>query len=93
MSLNIKNSEAHALATELARLRKVSVTQAVLEAIRHELTREKNRHRKSLHEQLIEIGKRCAAHIHDPVSSVDHATLLYDRQGLPRRRERARHGD
>jgi hypothetical protein len=33
---------------------------------------------------LIEIGKRCAAHISEPVSSADHATLLYDSQGLPR---------
>ena len=41
MSLNIKNEEAQALAVELAWLRKVSVTKAVLDAVRHELAREK----------------------------------------------------
>lgn len=85
MALNIKNAEVHALAAELARLRRVSVTKAVLDAVRHELARERDRRRRSkLADQLIEIGKRCAAHISEPVSSADHATLLYDSQGLPR---------
>jgi hypothetical protein len=85
MALNIKNPEVHAVAAELARLRKVSVTQAVLDAVRHELTREKDqRTRGRLGDQLIEIGKRCAAHLGGQGSSADHATLLYDGQGLPR---------
>ena len=46
MALNIKNPEVHALAAELAELRKVSVTQAVLEAVRNELSREKGRRRR-----------------------------------------------
>lgn len=84
MALNIKNPQVHALATELAQLRKVSVTQAVLEAVRHELAHEKNRRRKTrLGEQLMEIGKRCAAHVGRGVSSDDHAAMLYDSQGLP----------
>ena len=85
MALNIKNSEAHDLATELARLRKVSVTRAVLDAIRQELIREKARRGKvGLAEQLTGIGKRCAAHMKGRVTSADHATLLYDSRGLPR---------
>jgi hypothetical protein len=85
VALNIKNSEVHAIAAELARLRGVSVTKAVLDAVRHELARERDRRRRSkLGEQLLEIGKRCAAHIREQVSSADHATLLYDSQGLPR---------
>ena len=84
MALNIKNPEVHALAAELAELRKVSVTQAVLEAVRNELSREKGRRRRqNLAEQLIAIGKRCAAHVSAGVSSADHASL-YDEQGLPR---------
>jgi antitoxin VapB len=84
MALNIKNPEVHRLASELARLRDVSVTQAVLDAVQHELAREKGRRKTALKDQLLAIGKRCAAHINGPVSSGDHATLLYDDRGLPR---------
>ena len=84
MALNIKNPEAHTLAAELARLRKVSVTKAVLDAIRHELTREQGRRRRSgLGKQLLEIGRRCAAHVNGEVTSAEHATMLYDSRGLP----------
>lgn len=85
MSLNIKNPEVHALATELARLRHVSVTQAVLDAIRNELSREQHqRNQGKLADQLLEIGKRCASRMKGRVSSSDHAALLYDNRGLPR---------
>jgi hypothetical protein len=58
VSLNIKNPEA----CELARLKKVSVTQAVLEAVRDELTREKKRRsRQNLADALIAVGRCCAA--------------------------------
>lgn len=85
MSLNIKNREAHNLAAELARLRNVSLTRAVLDAVRNELLREQQQRRKlKLADQLIEIGKRCGARMKQRVRSADHATLLYDRRGLPR---------
>jgi len=85
MSLNIKNDEAHRMATELARLRGVSVTAAVTDAIREQLERERSeRSRKGLGARLLEIGRRCAAHVRQPVSSADHAALLYDSEGLPR---------
>ena len=85
MSLNIKNSEAHALATALAELRGVSVTKAVTEALKHELDREQGRSRKSgMARELVEIGRRCAARVKGPISSADHATMLYDERGLPR---------
>jgi len=85
MSLNIKNQDAHVLAAQLARLRKVSLTRAVTDAVRHELEREKARRRRdTLAQQLVEIGKRCAAHVSGGVSSADHAGMLYDSHGLPR---------
>ena len=86
MSLNIKDPEVHNLAAELARLRGVSMTKAVHDAVRHELTREMaERGKGGLAAELVEIGKRCAAHLRGPVSSADHAALLYDERGLPRR--------
>src|SRR3954454_12232078 len=85
MSLNIKNDEAHGLATALAELRGVSVTRAVTEALKHELEREHGRRRRTgMARDLAEIGRRCAAHIKGPISSADHATMLYAEQGLPR---------
>jgi antitoxin VapB len=84
MSLNIKNTEAHRLARELAELRGVSLTHAVTEALREKLDRERHRRReKPLSAELLEIGKRCAAHVKRPVKSSDHATMLYDAKGLP----------
>jgi antitoxin VapB len=74
MSLNIKNAEAYALASELARLTGNSMTTVVLEALQKE-TRV---------QELMAIGQRCAAHIVQPVNAVDHGDLLYDAHGLPR---------
>lgn len=83
--LNIKSPEAHRLARELAELRGVSMTNAVTEALREKLDREKHRRRdRSLSAELLEIGKRCAAHIKRPVKSSDHADMLYNSKGLPR---------
>jgi antitoxin VapB len=85
MGLNIKNGEAHEMAAELAGLRGTSLSKAVTDAIRNELEREKRRRaRAGLSDELLEIGHRCAAHISGPMSSSDHAAMLYDDQGLPR---------
>ena len=85
MSLNIKSTEAHRLARELAQLRGVSLTHAVTEALREKLDREKHRRReKPLSVELLEIGKRCAAHVKMPLKSSDHGEMLYDKSGLPR---------
>ena len=85
MSLNIKNSEAHELAAELAGLRGITVTRAVTEALRSELERErKRRNRTNLAAELLRIGKRCAEHVTHPTSSHDHGPMLYDEHGLPR---------
>jgi hypothetical protein len=32
----------------------------------------------------MDIGKRCAAYIKEPISSLDHGDFLYDEQGLPK---------
>jgi hypothetical protein len=83
--MNIKSNEAHELAAELARLRGTTITQAVTDALRSEVNRERGRsQRLGMARDLMRIGKRCAAHISGPLSSQDHATMLYDEQGLPR---------
>lgn len=85
MGLNIKNDQAHEMAAELAGLRGISLSKAVTDAIRNELEREKQHRAKAgLSDELLAIGRRCAAHMRGPISSQDYAAMLYDDQGLPR---------
>ena len=85
MSLNIKDPEAHRLAGELARLTGESLTKAVTEAIRERLDRERRRRKTGARAaRLLEIGRRCAAHMAQPAHSWDHGDLLYDEYGLPK---------
>lgn len=82
MSLNIKSSEADRLVEALSRLTGESKTQAVIEALRERLERQRRqRDRTALAGELVEIGKRCASYgRHD---GRDHAEFLYDERGLP----------
>jgi hypothetical protein len=43
----------------------------------------RGRRDKPLSLELLEIGKRCTAHVRKPVKSSDHDALLYDDKGLP----------
>ena len=84
MSLNIKNREAHKLATQLAKLTGENMTTAVTEALRERLERVRATQGGGLAERLNRIGKDCAAHLREPFRSVDHGDLLYDDKGLPK---------
>jgi antitoxin VapB len=84
MSLNIKNPETHTLARELAELTGENVTQAVTVAVRERLERLRRKRGAELSEQLLAIGRDCAAHLREPYRTIDHAELLYDERGLPR---------
>jgi antitoxin VapB len=60
--LNIKNDEAHKLATELANLTGESLTAAVTLALRERLARERRRRRPDrIAAQLMKIGRQYAA--------------------------------
>lgn len=82
--MNIKNERAHRLARELAALTGETVTGAVTEALRERLERLRGERGAGIAEQLLAIGKDCAARLREPYRSVDHAELLYDERGLPR---------
>ena len=87
MHLNIKNDEAHQLATELARLTGESLTFAVTVALRERLARERRRRRADdiagddIAARLMKIGKSYAA-LPDAGPSADEI-LGYDERGLP----------
>lgn len=83
MSLNIKNAEAHRLATELAQITGKTLTRAVTDALRAELSRETTTPNPKA-DRLLAIGRDCAARMVDPYRSRDHGDLLYDEKGLPR---------
>lgn len=83
MRLNIKNDEAHRMAIQLAHLTGETITQAVTEAIRERLEREKSKcGRSGIARKLMRIGRRCASR---PVAdSRPPDEILYDKAGLPR---------
>ncbi len=83
MQLNIKNEDARRMAMQLAHLTGESMTQAVTEAIRERLEREKGKHgRSGVAQKLMSIGRRCASR---PVTgSRPSDEILYDEHGLPR---------
>jgi antitoxin VapB len=84
MSLSIKNEETHRLAQELAALTGESMTAAVTEAVRECLDRVRRERGASPADRLLLIGEDCAARLSEPLPSVDHDQLLYDKRGLPR---------
>lgn len=81
--LNIKDPEAHVLATSLAKQTGETLTKAVKEALRERLARvRRSRRAGSDADELLAIGRRCAATLKRKPAS--HAALLYDKRGLPR---------
>lgn len=84
MSLNIKNNEAYSLASELAKLTGQSMTAVVIDALRTKLEQIKNRQQQKRQvQEMMAIGKRCAAHIKQPIAAIDHGDMLYDDLGMP----------
>lgn len=84
MGLNIKNKEAHELAAKLAKLTGKSMTAVVVDALRTQLKQMRRYQEKETRlEELMAIGERCAAHIHHPVTALQHGEILYDENGMP----------
>jgi antitoxin VapB len=84
MAMNIKNPEAQKLTVELSRLTGESMTAAVTESVRERLDRVRRKRGKGLADQLLRIGRDCAAHLKGRYKAIDHGKLLYDEKGLPR---------
>ena len=80
MHLNIKNDEAHKLASELADLTGESLTAAVTLALRERLARERRRPDR-IAARLMKIGSRYAA-LADTARSPEEI-LEYDEHGRP----------
>ena len=84
MAVSIKNEETERLARELARRTGVSITEAITTALRAQLTREEGRRiAPRVRDELLEIGRRCAA-LPDRDTRSAEQILGYDELGLPR---------
>jgi len=84
MALSIKHPETDRLARELARTTGEGLTEAVINALRERLARQKRRPRgRRLSDELRAIGERVAAL---PVldDRKDDEILDYDERGVPR---------
>lgn len=84
MALSIKHPEADRLARQVAARTGESLTDAVINALRERLARERRKHRRvRLADELRRIGERCAAlPVRDPRPA--DAILDYDENGIPR---------
>ena len=82
MALNIKNAEADDLARRLANKTGRGITEVVIYALREQLRREEGRSSvPGLAEQLMEIGRHCAALPNLDVRTAEEI-LGYDEHGV-----------
>ena len=83
--LNIKNAETYQLARELADRTGTTLTAAVTVALRERLERLENPppQKRVTVEEIMEIGRLCAAQLPDN-EPFDHGEWLYDENGLPK---------
>lgn len=83
MSLNIKDPEAHQLATALAKAAGETLTRAVTESLRERLARvEKQKTADARARLLMDLGRRCREAIEGPPLGPNE--LLFDERGLPK---------
>jgi antitoxin VapB len=83
MALSIKHPEADQLARELAAITGLSLTDAILKALREQLERESGRSRvRGLGEDLRAISDRCAA-LPDLDLRTPEEIIGFDEHGLP----------
>jgi antitoxin VapB len=80
--LSIKDPEADRLAREVAKATGETLTAAIVQALRERLQRVRRTRGPKLSEELLAIGKRCAALPVQDNRTPDEI-LGYDRHGLP----------
>lgn len=79
--MNIKSEEAYALATELADLEGLTLTQAVLGALR---ARKRELTKAEKVERVMALCREAAARMSPEMRALDMDDYLYDEFGLPK---------
>jgi antitoxin VapB len=87
VALSIKNTEVEQLARELARRRRVSVTEAIRQSLEREVARERlvPRDEADLFQRLMAIAERAAQIPKREDAMTDDEILGYDELGIPTR--------
>jgi antitoxin VapB len=80
VALNIKDPAVHEAVKRLAQLTGESQAQAVATAVDERLAKLQG---DDLAARLLAIGHRTASRMSAETKQLDHAALLYDKQGLP----------
>lgn len=83
MGLNIKNEATCAAIRQLAKVKGVSLTKAVDDAVRESLQRDPQE-REARRARMMQISRECAAAMKEPYKSISVDELLYDEMGLPK---------
>jgi antitoxin VapB len=83
MALSIKDPEADRLAREVAKATGETLTAAVVQSLRERLARLRRPRGRALSEDILKIGRRCAALPVQDARSADDI-VGYDERGLPR---------
>jgi hypothetical protein len=81
VQLNIKSEEAYALASKIAEAEGVSLTQAVIEALRR---REREVSKEARFARAMEICREARALMSPELLALDMDDFLYDEYGLPK---------
>ncbi len=81
-ALNIKDPEAHRLATAISQATGESMTRVVTESLRERFERLQKAKTKGSVEELMAIAKRASDGVKGPY--LDHAEFLYDENGFPK---------
>jgi antitoxin VapB len=83
MALSIKDPEADRLAREVAKATGETLTAAVVQSLRERLARLRRPRGRPLSDDILKIGRRCAALPVQDARSADDI-VGYDERGLPR---------
>ena len=85
MPLSIKDEETDRLARAVSAATGETIADAIKTALRQRLQAvQAAAGRDALIEKMRRISEDCAAHITEPMTSTDHADLLYGTDGLPK---------
>lgn len=86
MHLNIKNDKAHALASQLATLKGISMTEAVTEALQKEFDIYRQKKKKTTAEEIMAYVRSLNIPKQKPGEelSLTHGDEFYDEHGLPK---------
>ncbi|PRC58837.1 antitoxin [Mycobacterium sp. ITM-2017-0098] len=80
MALNIKDEAVHAAVKQLAALTGESQAQVVATAVKERLAKVRQ---EDLADRLLALGRKTALRMTSATKELDHASMLYDDEGLP----------